>query len=201
MMRSVAAFSDQGFWYQARACGRIGALDDGVARYKEKRMAKSVRGRYRPIRFVLLASVLGGLSSVGCLADDPLAASLHRQAVMDGMADDVKAIKLYLQGNSQRAAAITASQDLQAKALIVPTLFPKGSDSGALPGKSAAKPEIWDNPDDFQQLEAALKDNSKALSKAIDGGDPTTEVSALRSLGRDACGACHQTYRGSKDGG
>ena len=136
-----------------------------------------------------------------CLADDPAAVAKHRQAVMDRMGDDTKAIKLYLSGEGDHAAAVTAAQDIEAAAVIVPTLFPKGTDSGALPGVSAAKPEIWDNPDDFRQIESALADQSKALTQALGKGDSSAEAAAFRSLGQNACGACHQDYRGRKDGG
>ena len=136
-----------------------------------------------------------------CLADDPVAVAKHRQAVMDRMGDDSKAIKLYLSGDGDHATAVTAAQDLEAAAAIVPTLFPKGTDSGALPGVSAAKPDIWDNPDDFRQIESALASQSKALTKALGGSDPAAAAAAFRSLGQNACGACHQDYRGRKDGG
>ncbi len=119
---------------------------------------------------------------------------------MDRLGDDIKAIKLYVAGQGAREAAAAAAKDLETTAPLVPGLFPPGSDSKALPGKSAAKPEIWDNPDDFQQLEQALTTGAADLRKTVDAGDVATIRDSMRSLAKNACGACHENYRGRKDG-
>lgn len=135
-----------------------------------------------------------------CRAGDALDAAKHRQAVMDRLGDDIKAIKLYLAGEAARTAAVTAAKDLETTAPLVSGLFPVGTDSKALPGKSAAKPEIWDNPDDFQQLEQVLTAGAVDLRKTVDTGDMAAIRNSMRSLAKNACGACHETYRGRKDG-
>lgn len=162
-------------------------------------MARGIRGKGVVIGSVTSFMILlTGAPPVA--ADDGLAAAKHRQAVMDHLGDDLKAIKLYLRGAAEQPAAAAAARDLETTARLVPGLFPKGSDSKSLPGKSAAKPEIWDNPDDFQQLEQALANGAGTLRKAVDGGDSAEITDAMRSLAKNACGACHQDYRGKKDG-
>jgi cytochrome c556 len=158
-----------------------------------------VRRKARNFGLVLVGSV-AMVSWLPCRAEDGLAAAKHRQAVMDRLGDDIKAIKLYLTGQTERAGAVTAAQDLEATAILVPGLFPKGSDSKTLPGKSAAKPEIWDNPDDFAQLEQTLAAGAVDLRKAVDSGDLTKIQDSMRSLAKNGCGACHENYRGRKDG-
>ena len=89
---------------------------------------------------------------------------------------------------------------LESTAILVPGLFPKGSDSKALPGKSAAKPEIWENPDDFQQLEQALAAGATDLRRTVDVGDTAKIRDSMRALAKNGCGGCHENYRGRKDG-
>ena len=135
-----------------------------------------------------------------CAAEDGLAAAKHRQDVMDRLGDDLKTIKLFSSGQADQAAAARAARDLETSAALVPSLFPKGSDSLSWPGKSAAKPEIWDNPDDFQQLLQALAAGTADLRKSVDTGDSAKVQDSMRALAKNACGACLENYRGRKDG-
>jgi cytochrome c556 len=139
--------------------------------------------------------------SIPAHGEDALADAKHRQTVMDRMGDDVKAIKLYLLGAADAAGAAKAAGDIEATAKILPSLFPKGTDSTSLPGKSAAKPDIWNNPEDFSQLVDALASDSAALRKALQAADPAAQMAAFKTMAKEACGACHQTYRGKRDGG
>lgn len=191
------------------ACGRLVAAawlrqDHTTAQCRDEAGGRVVKSGV-VLKWAHLGSVAIGLAmmmnpSAPCRAEDGLAAAKHRQAVMDRLGDDIKAIKLYLGGQAERAAAVTAARDLEATALLVPGLFPKGSDSNSLPGKSAAKPEIWDNPEDFQQLEHALAVGSSDLRKMVDAGDTGKIQDSMRSLAKNGCGACHENYRGRKDG-
>lgn len=153
---------------------------------------------------VLAAAVLTmalGCPTMPAHGADALAEAKHRQAVMDRLGDDVKAIKLYLLGSGAAAGAGTAAADIEATAPTVPDLFPKGTDSTALPGKSAAKPEIWDNPEDFSQLVDTLARDSATLRKALQGSDNAAQMAAFKTMAKEACGACHENYRGKRDGG
>ena len=196
MMRSVAGEKAGDDWWPRPACGRIDlhhevegnlALKIGVC------LTRSI------VCLILIGLIVSGWSEP-CAAEDGLAATKHRQTVMDRLGDDMKAIKRYVTGQADLAAALSAAQDLDETASLVPSLFPKGSDSAKWPGKSAAKPEIWDNPDDFQQLLQALSAGTADLRKSVGTGEATNVQSSMRALAKNACGACHENYRGRRDG-
>lgn len=70
-------------------------------------------------------------------------------------------------------------------------LFPKGSDAG----DTRAKPEIWQNMDEFNAIfDAAIK-NAEALAtvSAADALPP-----AVMALGGKGCKACHEKFRKPK---
>jgi cytochrome c556 len=71
--------------------------------------------------------------------------------------------------------------------------FPPGSDKG----KTRAKPEIWENMDDFGAKFADLQEAAAALKLAVDSGDKSAIGMAVKNTG-GACKACHDEYK-SKD--
>jgi cytochrome c556 len=199
MMLSVAGALSLGY-------GPVSRLEAGSANgvapgdVEEKAALNSGDCRKVAILGLILVGSIALVPLTPCRAENGLDAAKHRQAVMDRLGDDIKAIKLYVAGAAARSAAVTAAQDLETTAPLVSGLFPPGSDSKTLPGKSAAKPEIWDNPDDFQQLEQALTTGTANLRKTVDAGDVAAIQDSMRSLAKNACGACHENYRGRKDG-
>ena len=65
--------------------------------------------------------------------------------------DDLRAIKGYIDGTgTDQAVAIQKAQDLVATADRMPLLFPAGTSSKDLPGKSSAKPDIWEQRDKYE---------------------------------------------------
>ena len=81
------------------------------------------------------------------------------------------------------------------------TLFPKGTEHGGaadklIPDKddqSEAKPEIWENFDDFKKIAMKLKDASaKAAGAAAQGKG--TFTAAFNDMTK-VCKECHETYR------
>ena len=53
----------------------------------------------------------------------------------------------------------------------IPDLFPKGTSLADMPGKSYAKPEIWDHFDDFKAAAAVLATEAGKLADAAKSGD------------------------------
>ncbi len=64
-----------------------------------------------------------------------------------------------------------------------------------MPGKSNAKPEIWQEMDKFQALYAAQKSGEQKLLEAIQKGDKAAVQAAVANIGKGSCSACHGTYR------
>jgi cytochrome c556 len=154
----------------------------------------------RPRRIACTFAALGfSVSAAVASQPDATAITKHRQDVMHQMGLALKAVHGFVTGDASAAAASQAAAQLNDLAKQVPTLFPLGTSQLDLPGVSAAKPDIWDNPDDFAALEATLSKGAANLQKAVASGDPAQTDTALATVAHDACGACHQTYRGKSD--
>tara|TARA_R110002110_G_scaffold66978_1_gene182950 strand:- start:37523 stop:38002 length:480 start_codon:yes stop_codon:yes gene_type:complete len=71
--------------------------------------------------------------------------------------------------------------------------FAPGSDKGT----TRAKPEIWDNMDDFKSKMDDMTAATAAMQTAVASGDKAAVGKQLGALG-DTCKACHDEYK-SKD--
>ena len=71
--------------------------------------------------------------------------------------------------------------------------FPDGSDKGT----TRAKPEIWENRDDFAQKLSDMQAAAKDLGVAVKGGDRAAIAQQVGAVGQ-TCKACHDEYK-SKD--
>jgi cytochrome c556 len=70
--------------------------------------------------------------------------------------------------------------------------FPQGT--GPEMGKTGAKPEIWQKPEDFNAKVRDFQAASKALHQAAAKGDFGAVKASYASLGK-TCKACHDPYR------
>ena len=73
----------------------------------------------------------------------------------------------------------------------------RGFGEGSEKGTTRAKPEIWQNKEDFGNKMGDLKSAVSALQSAVDGGDREAIAGAVGETGK-ACKACHDEYK-SKD--
>ncbi len=73
----------------------------------------------------------------------------------------------------------------------------RGFVAGSEQGTTRAKPEIWDNLDDFESKLGDLRDAAIALETAVNGGDRKVIATSVGETG-EACKACHDEYK-SKD--
>jgi len=69
--------------------------------------------------------------------------------------------------------------------------FPAGSDKGA---PTKAKPEIWQNLDDFKQKAADLEAATAKLASVAKSGD-LKQIGPVVGEGGAACKACHDRYK------
>ena len=116
----------------------------------------------------------------------------YRQSLMKSIGGHVGATAALLSGRIQaeghlkiHAAAIAGVSDDLAR------FFPKDSTDE----DSAAKPEIWQNWDDFQEKLHDQRDAAIAYAKVVQAdGSPAEVRTAFKTL-TDACKACHEDYR------
>ncbi|MCQ0972194.1 cytochrome c [Paracoccus sp. TK19116] len=91
------------------------------------------------------------------------------------------------------AAASRAGANIEALVgYDLPSLFVEGSSMDDNM-ESAAKPEIWDNPDDFAAKFEDLRSAAAGASDAVMGGQENVGP-VVQKLGA-ACKACHDEYR------
>lgn len=145
-----------------------------------------------------MAAVIGLLlvgGGVAALAADNAAVLKERQTFMKGQAADFKPIAAYIKGGDDQAAALKAAEDLVSRAPRIVALFPAGTSSADFPGKTAAKPEIWQNMDKFKAIPVALHGEEVKLVAAIRSGDRSSVKAALTAVGGNGCNACHTQFR------
>jgi cytochrome c556 len=70
----------------------------------------------------------------------------------------------------------------------------RGFAPGSEKGTTRARPEIWDNMDDFAAKLDDLREAADALEEAAESGDREAIASAVRDTG-GTCKACHDEYK------
>ncbi|MGH6962344.1 MAG: c-type cytochrome [Dongiaceae bacterium] len=129
-------------------------------------------------------------------AVDPAAAVSHRQTLMKQNAVHWKAIKDFLEEGKGPAADVrTHAEAIQASARRIPGLFPLGTSAIDLPGRTAARPEIWSDWTGFQQAAAELEVHAAKLAMLTEGGDAAAMNAQFAAVARQGCGACHNQFR------
>jgi cytochrome c556 len=122
-----------------------------------------------------------------------LAVMKQRHGHMETFGDATKVIYTNLQSGSPDVAAIrNASGKINALAPRLLTWFPAGT--GPDVGKTRAKAEIWQKPEDFALKARDFAVAAKQFDVAARGGDVGEIKTAFKSLG-GACKACHDPYR------
>jgi cytochrome c556 len=123
-----------------------------------------------------------------------LKAVMHeRHEGMESIGKSNKAIKREFDGGSPDLATVRSSAakiaDLSQKAS---GWFPAGT--GPELGKTGAKPEIWQNPQDFSAKLHNFQVAAKAFNAVAGGNDLNATKSKFADLG-GTCKACHDKYR------
>lgn len=69
-----------------------------------------------------------------------------------------------------------------------------GFSPGSHTGQTRAKPEIWQNSDDFKAKLADMRDAAAELRTAVNGGDKKAIGEGIAKTG-GTCKACHDEYK------
>ena len=142
-----------------------------------------------------LAALAIGFGAVGVVAQDKAAQIEKRRDTMKRQGTDFKAISDYVKGEGDQASAEKAIADLQSIAPKIVDLFPPGTGLDAFPGKTGAKPAIWQEWDKFKVIPVTLAGAEEKLAAAIKGGDKAAIGAEIANTGKNGCGACHTPYR------
>lgn len=147
---------------------------------------------------LLIVCAFAGLAvyaTVATSAEDLAAAVKERRAMMkDTVAPAAKLGGQMVKGvvPFDAAKAAKAMNDISGVPEKYVTLFPKGTEHGAVPD-SEALPAIWENFDDFKALAMKLKDTSAKAAGAAEQGKGTF-AAAFGDMTK-VCKQCHESYR------
>lgn len=122
-----------------------------------------------------------------------LALMKQRHDHMEAFGDATKKVANQLQSSNPDVGAINTSA--AAIAALAPKLirwFPAGT--GPDVGKTRAKPEIWQKPEDFALKAHDFVQASNDFSDAAQSGDISEIKASFGALGK-SCKACHDLYR------
>lgn len=145
----------------------------------------------RPI-WITMAVIFGLTMTVAAMTATE--AIKEREEMMEGIRDQMKTLGAIAKKEQPfdaeivHAAAATIADNLKRSA----ELFPEGSDRGDVP--TEAKPEIWTNRDQFDELLAA------AHQAAVDMQSVTSADEFPPALGKlgNGCKSCHDLFRQPK---
>jgi cytochrome c556 len=117
-----------------------------------------------------------------------------RQSHLKDMGEQAKAIGGQMKsGTLDKTIMTDAAKKIAAYAHDLPTWFPKGTgpEAGV---KTAAKPEIWAQPADFQAAAEKLQPEADKLVEVIATGDAAAIGAQLQATGK-TCQGCHKPFR------
>ena len=117
----------------------------------------------------------------------------ERHENYEKIGDAMKKVTRELKGNSPNLQAVREGATVMATlAPQIPSWFPAGT--GPDVGKTEAKAEIWQRPDDFRAKATAMNEAAQAFRAAAAGTDVDAMRAAHADLGK-SCKACHDLYR------
>lgn len=125
--------------------------------------------------------------------EQALALMKERHENYEKIGDAMKVVGRELKGDNPDLAQVRANADvIAALAPQVKTWFPQGT--GPDVGKTDAKAEIWQKPDDFAAKAKDFEAAAAAFKTAAQGNDVAAIRAAQGNLGK-SCKACHDLYR------
>jgi cytochrome c556 len=148
------------------------------------------RGWFGMTRTFLFLAVLG-VATGGIARAEGFDVIETRQAGQDLLSGDFAGIRGVVAAKGDIKATEASAKAMARWARQIPTLFPKGSETGHNTKATAA---VWSDPAGFQKIAIELADASDKMAEFAKAGD-ADGVSAQIKLAGAACGACHKTYR------
>lgn len=134
-----------------------------------------------------------GLSASTVSAQDKEKVIAERQELMKQQGREWVAIRNYLQGKGEQAAALSAAESLSKSVPKVAQYFPPGTGEGEVSVKTRAKPEIWKQHEKFLAAEKTVATQVAAVETTLKSGDKEKVEAAFKEL--DGCNGCHKEFR------
>jgi cytochrome c556 len=129
------------------------------------------------------------------VAQDKEAVVKNREALMKEQAKDLGTIKAYTEGKTDLTQAQASAANLTQTTNKIPGAFPPGTGGPDSDGKFATKPAIWSDWNKFLEAQRTAVSKADALLAAVKSGNNTAIETAFADLGKNGCGACHETFR------
>ena len=147
------------------------------------------------IRTVLAVATTAAIALSVCVAvaqEDPIKA---RKALMKANGDQAKILSDMSKGDKpyDQAAVTKALAQFQDAAAKMPGLYPDNTKDGDPSDQFNAGPKVWENMADFKAKFAKFGDDAKAADASVK--DLDSFKAAMGNIGKNDCGACHETYR------
>jgi cytochrome c556 len=145
----------------------------------------------------MLAALVFALSvTVGAaVAQDKEAVVKNREALMKEQAKALGTVKAYTEGKADVTQAEASAANLTQTTNKIPGAFPPGTGGPDSEGKFATKPAIWSDWNKFLEAQKTAASKADALLAAVKSGNKTAVETAFADLGKNGCGACHETFR------
>jgi cytochrome c556 len=143
---------------------------------------------------VAAAAILSGVAIA--VAQDTPQVVVKRQQTKSGMFADLTTVRGFIDGRVTQARAVAAAEALARTLAELPEMFPPGTSSADLPGKTRAKPQIWADRDKFVEAAKVMEDQAQKLAEAVKSGDKAQAQMLFGVVSNDCNGACHSAFRG-----
>jgi len=150
----------------------------------------TIGGWFGMTRTFLFLAVLG-VATAGIARAQSFDVIETRQAGQDLLAGDFAGIRGVVAAKGDIKTLEVPSKAMGRWARQIPTLFPKGSETGH---NTKALATIWSDPAGFQKIAIELADASDKMAELAKAGDADGLAAQIKVVGA-ACGACHKTYR------
>ena len=128
-------------------------------------------------------------------AQDLQTAIKQRQDLMKQQGRDLTAVKAFLDGKGDQAAAQAGADDLMRTLPQIPAAFPQKTSSAEYTGQTRAKPAVWAEWDKFVAAQQNALSKAQALDAAVKTGDKAQIQTAFADMGKKGCNGCHDTFR------
>jgi cytochrome c556 len=148
-------------------------------------------------RLMLTAALICALTAitVAVPAQDKETVIKNREALMKGQGKDLGSVKAYIDGKGDQAQAEAGAASLTQSIAKITGAFPPGTGGTDTDGKFATKPVIWSDWNKFLDTQKSAASKADVLLTAVKSGNKTTIEAAFSDLGKNGCGACHETFR------
>ena len=148
-----------------------------------------------PFKIFVLPLVLLAIGAVPAMAQEE-GAIKYRKATMKAVGGHMGAMAGIVKGQvkgSQKELEVH-SHAMRDLAKIVSRIFPEGSDFG----ETRALEDIWNKPKEFKMVVDAFIAEASKLAQISHTGDRKAFTQQFKTMGKNACGACHKKFREKK---